>query len=214
MHEKVGKIREGVKTLRELSKAKDSAQYNQRHGAREPTWQIGQQVLLKDARIKPNSDAVITHKPYAKPVYYIADIVKGDDIGEAYRLINAENGISLKRLVPSDRLRPWNNERELLQSRLPPLYHRSPATQGLSGPVRSEQTSSELVSPSDKPGKINNWYPAVKVEQQRMKGNKQEYKVLFKDGARDWCSEISPLLLRNWRLLQEQQRKKRRRRKE
>ena len=158
LHEKVGKIREGVKTLRELSKAKDSAEYNKRYKAREPTWQIGQQVLLKDARIKPNSDAVITHKPYAQPVYYIADIVKGDGIGEAYRLINADSGVSLKRLVPSDRLRPWNNERELLQSRLPPLYHkdssRLPATQSLNGPVRSEQASSELVTASDKPGKL------------------------------------------------------------
>ena len=163
-----------------------------------------------------HSDAVITHKPYAKPVYYIADIVKGDDIGEAYRLINAETGVSLKRLVPSDRLRPWNDERELLQSRLPPLYHNSsgsPATQGLSGPVRSGPASSELVTASDKPGKINknNWHPAVRVEQQRRKGNKLEYKVLFKDGIREWCTEISPLLLRNWRLLQEQKRKRRRR---
>jgi len=75
--------------------------------------------LLEDKRIKPHSNVVLTHKPFIGP-YYIGDVVKGrDNIGPAYRLIAADSGKSLKRLVSGDRLKKFSADRTDLTARLP-----------------------------------------------------------------------------------------------
>jgi len=198
LQENLTKIRAGVKTLRGMSKEEDSAQYNKKHHAKEPNWHVGQAVLLKDGRIKPHSDVVVTHKPYSSTVYYIADIVQGPGIGVAYKLIDANSGVSMRRLVTSDRLRPLDNDRELLKSRLPPLYDKDAGVPSATNEHEAVSRSKQTTNERDKAGKTsdcNNWYPAIRVVQQKKSGNSVRYKVLFEDGTYDWYKQISPLLL-------------------
>ena len=77
------------------------AAYDRRHAVRAPTFRIGDVVLLLDRRVKPNSDRVLTHKPY-KDVYIVSDIICGDDkIGPSYRLVRQRDGQSVKTLFMS-----------------------------------------------------------------------------------------------------------------
>jgi len=48
------------------------AAYDRRHAVKAPTFRIGDVVLLLDRRVKPNSERVLTHKPY-RDVYMISD---------------------------------------------------------------------------------------------------------------------------------------------
>jgi len=97
------------------------AAYDRRHAVKAPTFRIGDVVLLLDRRDKPNSDRVLTHKPY-KDVYIISDIICGDDnIGPSYRLVRQRDGQLVKNLVNADRIKLYNENRDSFDILNPPL---------------------------------------------------------------------------------------------
>jgi len=66
--------------------------YDKRHNVSSPTFKVGDKVLLQDKRVKPNSDQVLTKRPFQGP-FFIADVIQGQaNIGQAYKLINEKTG--------------------------------------------------------------------------------------------------------------------------
>jgi len=86
------------------NKQEMKAEYNKRNNFKEPTFKIGDKVLLESKRVKPGSDCVLTQRPFSGP-YFISDVIAGSGIGEAYKLIHVNNGRSIKSLVSGDRLK-------------------------------------------------------------------------------------------------------------
>jgi len=65
--------------------------YDNRHNVSSPTFKVGDKVLLQDKRVKPNSDQVLTKRPF-----FIGDVIQGQaDKGQAYKLINEKTGETL-----------------------------------------------------------------------------------------------------------------------
>ena len=131
--------------------------------------------------MKPGSDCVLTQRPFPGP-YFVSDVIAGNGIGEAYKLIHVNNGRSIKSLVSGDRLKLYEaDKREDLTGRLPGVQ-----------------------VPEVKPVKDRNdgFEPAVRILKQRMKDKQREYLVLFKDNSCWWCCDVTPELLRQFRLKQ------------
>ena len=165
------------------------AEYDKRNKVKEPIFKIGDKVLLESKRVKPGSDCVSTHRPFSGP-YFVSDVIAGSGIGEAYKLIQVNNGRSVKSLVSGDRLKLYEvDKRGELTGRLPGV-----------------QAPSEI-----KPVKDRNdgFEPAVKILKQRMKDKKREYLVQFRDNSRWWCFDVTPALLQQFRLKQANKRRRR-----
>jgi len=89
------------------------------------TYTVGDKVLLYDNKVRPHSNRVLTHRNYALGPFYIAQLMQGrDDIGLTYKLIDVNTGKSFRRLVPSDRLKPYTADRTDLLARLPTNVHK------------------------------------------------------------------------------------------
>jgi len=43
---------------------------DKRHNVSSPTFKVGDKVLLLDRRVKPNSDQVLTKRPFQGPFFY------------------------------------------------------------------------------------------------------------------------------------------------
>ena len=85
------------------NKQEMKAEYDKRNKVKEPTFKIGYKVLLESKRIKPGSDCVLTQRSFSGS-YFVSDVIAGSGIGEAYKLIQVNNGRSVKSLVCGDRL--------------------------------------------------------------------------------------------------------------
>ena len=157
-------------------------------------------VLLLDRRAKPNSDRVLTHKPY-KDVYIISDIICGDKIGPSYRLVHQRDGQPVKNLVNADRIKFYNENRDSFHILSPPL--------SVAGVVKSPDSEVEA---SDDENKLAQYEPAIKVIRKRRSKGQTEYLVLFRDGTQSWCSDISPTLYEHFIVKPETDRSKQRRR--
>ena len=177
-----------TENLRE-NKQKMKAEYDKRNKVKQPTFTIGDKVLLEDKRVKPSTDRVLTQRPYCGP-YFISDVIAGSGIGEAYKLIHVHSGRFIKSLVSGDRLKLYEaDKRECRTGRLPGVQ----------------------VSPSEvKPVKDRNdgFEPAVRILRQRMKDKQREYLVRFRDNSCWWCSDVTPELLRQFRLKQANKRRR------
>jgi len=69
--------------------------------------------------VKPGSDCVLTQRPFPGP-YFVSDVIAGNGIGEAYKLIHVNNERSIKSLVSGDRLKLYEvDKRGELSGRLP-----------------------------------------------------------------------------------------------
>ena len=75
--------------------------YDKRNKVKQSSFKIGDKVLLEDKIVKPGSDRVLTQRAYCGP-YFIADVIAGSGIGEAYKLIHVHSGRSIKSLVSID----------------------------------------------------------------------------------------------------------------
>ena len=130
----------------------------------------------------------MTQRPFSGP-YFISDVIAGSGIGQAYKLIHVNNGRSIKSLVSGDRLK---------------LYEADKRGE-LSGRLTGVQAQSEV-----KPVKDRNdgFEPAVRILRQRMKDNKREYLVQFKDNSSWWCFDVTPALLQQYRLKQANRRRR------
>ena len=133
----------------------------------------------------------LTQRPFQGP-YFIADVVQGQaDIGQAYKLINEKTGKTLPSLISGDRLKEYRVEdRSELDKRLP-------------GAKPREAVLSPL--PVDK---SNDWEAALRILRERTV-NKKKWLVLFSDRSQWWCNDVTPDLIREFRLRQAKRRKRR-----
>ena len=92
-------MHDAVKVGRENIKVADKLKYDKANKVVEPTWKVGDQVLLQDNTVKPGSSHIITRPRFVGP-YIITDIVTGrPDVGQAYRLVDTNSGKALRHLV-------------------------------------------------------------------------------------------------------------------
>jgi len=81
-------VHDAVKIAREEVKQDNKVRYDKAHKVIEPTWKIGDTVLLQESTVKPGASKVITKQHFVRP-YIIQDIVVGHpDVGPAYRLVD------------------------------------------------------------------------------------------------------------------------------
>ena len=95
--------------------------YDKVHKVKEASWKIGDRVLLRDTRVKPHSNRIVTTRPFHGPMI-IKEIVQGSpDIGPAYKLEREDGGKPLKFLITADRLKKFDPDRTDLLKRLPQM---------------------------------------------------------------------------------------------
>jgi len=76
------RVQEAVKINRGKVKLDDKTKYDRAHKAVEPTWKVGDKVLLQESTVKPGASKVITKQRFIGP-YVIKDIVVGRlDVGQ------------------------------------------------------------------------------------------------------------------------------------
>lgn len=73
-------------------KQDDKKAYDKANKVKEQIWRVGDRVLIKDVRIKPNSDRVVTNRPYHSPMRITEIVQKDSDIGKAYKLEREDGG--------------------------------------------------------------------------------------------------------------------------
>jgi len=185
-------IHDAVMLNQKDNKEQMKAVYDKRHNVSSPTFKVGDKVLLQDKRVKFNSDQVLTKRPFQGP-YFIADIVQGQaDIGQAYKLINEKTGKTLPSLISGDRLKEYRVEdRSELDKRLPGAKPRE-----------------AVLSPSPV-DKSNDWEAALRILRERTVNKKKEWLVLFNDKSQWWCDDVTPALIREFRVRQAKRRKRR-----
>jgi len=87
------------------SKQKMKAKYDRRHRAKSPDFEVGQLVLMKDSRIPPGSNKVLTKRSYGSHPYIIKQVVKSHGAGPAYKLTDPNTAKDLRGLIAYDRLK-------------------------------------------------------------------------------------------------------------
>jgi len=131
------RVHDAVKIACEEVKKDDKVRYDKAHKVVEPTWKIGETVLLQESTIKPGASKVITKQRFVGP-YIIQDIVVGrPDVGPAYRLVDKKTGKPLRNLVSNDRLKKYNVNRQEFNARLPRMTESRSQTQH---PQNQQQT--------------------------------------------------------------------------
>jgi len=102
-------------------KKDDKVKYDKVHKAIEPTWKIGNRVLLQGLTVKPGAAKVIMKQHFVGP-YIILNIMVGlPDVGPAYRLADKKTGKILRNLVSNDRMKRYNVNRQEFNAHLPRL---------------------------------------------------------------------------------------------
>jgi len=174
-------VHDTVKVGREHIKLVDKVKYDKANKVVEPSWKVGDQVLLQDNSIKPGSSRVITRPRFVGP-YIITDVVAvRPDVRRAYRLVDKNSGKALRHLVSNDRLKRYDDNRQNFNRRLPSLQvdPRLQTTPTVVGPrQRRPQTPRPIEILSDK----------------RIAG-KRHYRVRYTDGQVYDCDWVNRPLL-------------------
>jgi len=131
-------------------------EYDKRHRVKDPDFRVGQQVLLKDVRIAPGSNRILTKRPYSQQPYIIKQIVQSHGAGPAYKLTDPKTAKDLRGLINHDRLKHYLTPRELPE----------------------KAVASSAARPCYK--------PADRILQNRVICGQQKFLVLFKDRQRQW----------------------------
>ena len=79
-------MHETVRISRLEAKKEMKTEYDKRHRVKDPDFRVGQQVLLKDVRIAPGSNRILTKRPYSQQPYIIKQVVQAHGAGPAYKL--------------------------------------------------------------------------------------------------------------------------------
>jgi len=102
-----------------------------------------------------------------------------------HKLINDKTGKTLLSLISGDRLKEYRvDDRIDLDKRLPGAKPRE-----------------ALLSPS-LVDKSNDWESARRILRERTVNKKKDWLVLFVDKSQWWCSDVTPALLKEFRILQ------------
>ena len=177
----IPKLHEAVRKNAVDAKASMKQEYDKYHNVKELSIKEGDEVYLKDTRIKPHSNRILTQRPYSGP-YLVKTVVRHDDsIGPAYKLVHAGTGKEVKRLVSVDRLKRSDTMRqeELTKS----------ATGG-----QPANTASLTV----KKDTTNNFFKGVFILKHRYMNGQPQYLVLKRNKATQWCYHVGPALLNEY----------------
>jgi len=94
----------------------------------EPTWRVGDRVLLQETQVKPGAFKIISKQRFIGP-FVIRNILAGrPDIGQAYELVDETTGKRLRNFVSNYRLKRYNVGRQTFNKRLPSLHKTSTDT--------------------------------------------------------------------------------------
>ena len=204
--------------------AQNELQYNRRNKVQPVTFQLGDRVLIESKRVKDQTKNLTKNR--FEPGYVITDIVQGPGIGPAYQLTSVANGRVLKTLIAHDRLKKDTSEkRQDFNMRNPVLPDpmvstdtvdpaQSPATDASTG---NDNRPTTTTTPKRRPTRKtdnndnNGMCPAVRVLRQKGTGNSKQYYVLFTNGEKSWCKDLTPALLNSWLVKRSEQIARRRR---
>jgi len=106
----------------------------------QPSWNVGDRVLLQGMQVRPGASKVISKQRYTGP-YMIKNVVKGRPyVGIAYQLMDDSSGKILRNLVSNDRLKRYNENREKFNEKLPKINvterdDANPRIQGVAKPL-------------------------------------------------------------------------------
>ena len=178
------RLHDSVKTSREEVKQDDKLRYDRSHKVAQPSWKVGDRVLLEETQVRPGASRVVTKERFIGP-YTIQNIIVGQpDIGQAYELLDETTGKTLRNLVSNDRLKRYNVDRSSFTARLPKL------------------NSSPDVQPSTVSGRwpISPQEPTpVTIMSERMVAGKRKYMVKYTDGKSYLCDWVNRVLLDDYR---------------
>ena len=174
------------------NKQEMKATYDRRHKVTDSTWCIGDEVLVLDKKVPPGSPSVLTY-PYYHGPYFISDVVKGNSIGVAYKLIDVATGRVLRPLFSGDRFKRYTaTDRSKMNTRLP----------GVATDTQMK-VNQPVVDEALPPG----FEPAIRILRQRTVNKVKQYLVLFQDKSRYWCTDCTPALIKDFRLREARKRR-------
>ena len=224
---KLSDLRELAIENLEKTKIQNQKQYNRRHHTKDFTFTVGTPVLLENRRIRDQSK-VLSKERY-QPGFVITKVVQGLGFGPAYELTSTATGRPLQSLIAHDRLKlDTSLKRQDFNTTNPPLDDTN--TQFVTDTTTQTNNTTPISQPDDNiqddnsrpttnsqqtDGKDTNahMHPAVRVLRQKGSGRNKKYYVLFENGERAWCTELSPALLNAWLVIRAAQITRRRRRK-
>jgi len=170
-------------------KKDDKVRYDKAHKVVEPTWKIGETVLLQETTVKPGASKVITKQRFVGP-YIIQDIVVGrPDVGPAYRLVDEKTGKPLHNLVSNDRLKKYNVNRQEFNARLPRMTESRSQTQHLQNQQQTVRTKAQEPRP-------------VEIMSIKRVAGKNQYRIKYTDGKVYNCDWVNRPLLNHYKAQQ------------
>jgi len=116
-------LHETVRISRLEATQEMKTEYDKRHIVKDPDIKVGQQVLLKDVRIAPGSNKILTKRPYNQQQYIIKQVVQSHGAGHTYKLTDPKTAKDVRGLITHDRLKHYltpkraNRERSTIVSR-------------------------------------------------------------------------------------------------
>ena len=167
-----------IELTREIAKqnihdCNTTTQFYYDRNAAYPKYTVGQKVLLYDPVTKKGVCKKLK-KRWIGPYFITAE---GD--GYVYKLRQCDTGQEVRTHVHSNRLRPFNESRDLFHTRNPPSTDTHSTT----------QTSQALTSNTDNQptnGLDEGWYEIDSVTNRRMISGKPHFLVWWKDGTRSY----------------------------
>ena len=183
-------LHNAVRSNRLENKKEMNASYDKYHNSVPSTFKIGDYVLLKDTRIQPLSNRVLTKRPFEGP-FLVKDVIQHDqNIGPAYKLIDIRNGKELQRLINVDRLKLFRDKQ-----------FDGTREQTTDDEQRVKQTSSIVT-------RQPRYALAVRILKHERCTINGEYKYLvrFANEIIKWTKTVGPCLLREYNCFRRQRR--------
>jgi len=152
-------LHQAVRVNRVENKEAMKQTHDRRYNAIPSQFAPGDWVLLKDVRIPPHSNRVLTRRPYEKGPFIISDVIKHETTGPAFKLVEVSSGKPLRNLVMFDRLKPYRS---------------------------ANQVSAIENQDTDRNKESSKFAVCRKILTDRMTHRRRHYLVLFADGRRKW----------------------------
>jgi len=186
----LNRMHETAKMTRDEVKITDKAKYDKSHKVFEPSWQVGDIVLLQETQVKAGASKVLTRQRFFGP-YVIKAVVCGrSDVGQAYQLVDETTGKTLRNLVTNDRLKQYNVDRENFNTRLSKIQTTIDAQR--SSVVDQGQQSSAEATP-------------IEILSEHVKRGKKQYRVKYTDGRSYRCDWVNKALMDHYKRKQSDQ---------
>ena len=106
-------LHQAVRVNRVENKEAMKQTHDRRYNAIPSQFAPGDWVLLKDVRILPHSNRVLTRRPYEKGPFIISDVIQHQTTGPAFKLVEVSSGKPLRNLVMFDRLKPYRSDNQV-----------------------------------------------------------------------------------------------------